>query len=155
MESKLEKAVGGYGRKPHILEKFVKRVCGKYVCGYWFGGALREKYQEEIAPTINSTPPKMSLINALLPGLVGAFQFHFFGELGGYVVSCFSDKLGVAPEFLGDFLTAFDFVQSLYRIGYVAVKKKGIMSFSVIGLVGSGGYWYYKKVRKKRYNQEK
>jgi hypothetical protein len=126
--------------------RLVFSLFGKKIAGHWIGGALSNRYQEIIAPWINSTPKRMTVINASVFGTFGAFQYFVAGEGTGYLASQISDGFGTPFELTGYLFALFEIAQNGYRVGYALRHEKGHVSISPTGFAGTAIFYLAEKM---------
>lgn len=144
-KQKLEELVNGFNGSQNIIRK-----SWNYLWASYYGGSLPHKYQEDFAEKISSNPRILTTLNALVFGAAYSALYHYLGEGGGYLVSLLSDKLDIAPKILGDSFALFDISQSLFRLIYANITKKGIISISPAGFLATGSYALYKEIKSKK-----
>jgi hypothetical protein len=129
------------------------RMGSKFVA-YYFGGVLPHHAQERFAESINSSPERLTTINALVFGIVGAsLEYGALALLG-------NETKGFMPEKIAEIFNityntslytyaGFNLLQSFGRIAYAKATKKGVMSFSLFGIGANLGYAGVKKLKQK------
>jgi len=125
---------------------------------YYVDGALPHSVQEKSARDINSSPRKMTCVNAIAFGAIGATL-----EYGGLAyllkqVGIETSNESFIPVQLSQFLdisyqnalrlyVVYNLGQSAARVSYSVKTGKGIMSFSPMGFALNIFYHSYKGVR--------
>jgi len=147
-EARLEEIVNGINSRslPSKLWAWAK--------AYYFGGVLPHKDQVKFAERINSTPRKLTLVNAVAFGIIGATA-----EYGSLAIAGEESKKFI-PEQIADILDItyqkalcvyiiYNLGQSFARISYTLKTARGAMSFSPAGLAMNATYKVYKTIKDK------
>lgn len=152
-ESEEIKVFGGFLEKTYEVSKIVSWNALKL--GY--GAILRHKYQKRFS----DRPWLISTINALTLGLGKSAIYYYGGDeavgaIDEYVLSWVAGVVDLAVDTLIEPYAIWDAFQSLGRVAYTTTTKKGIMSFSMSGLLANGLlHPVYVRLRKRRMDKFK
>jgi len=134
-EAKRLKSILGHLRQSHNI--LIKAFW--YLIGFYYGGALKEKYQDWFAKKIGWEPRNLTVVNIIIFGFVGGLTYFFFRDsvldfVGAYFVSWIARLLNVAIGKLLGLYVIYNLVQSFARLVYVEVKGRAIVAFNLFGL---------------------
>lgn len=113
-----------------------------YLLGFYYGGALKAKYQEWFAKKIGWEPKNLTIVNIIIFGFGGGIIYFVFKEnamgfVSQYFVSWMAKLFHIAIAQMLGIYTIYNLVQSFFRLVYAEVNGKAIVAFNLFGLAAN------------------
>jgi len=113
-----------------------------YLFGFYYGGALKERYQFWFAKKIHWKPKNLTIVNIIIFGFGGALLYftskeHAMIFISLYFASWLSSIFHLAINNILFIYVIYNLIQSFFRLIYVEVTKRPIASFNLFGLIAN------------------